>query len=187
MLLALAGVTGVGKSYFKDEIVEKLNFEKLKIITTRKIRNNEKNNNDKIFVTQDEFKALKNSNVFAYDFNMLGNMYAYPSEALFSDKNTVFELHYNTIYDLKKICPDMVAIYIFPTDIETAKEETRKRHLDPKVEKQRLLEIDEHYNKIMSDTNLRNQFDYIVYNNYDKNSEDEIIELVKKLINKLIN
>ena len=32
MLLALAGVTGVGKSYFKDRIVEKLNFEKIKII-----------------------------------------------------------------------------------------------------------------------------------------------------------
>ena len=50
MLLALAGVTGVGKSYFKDKIVEKLYFEKLKIVTTRKIRSSEKNNDDKIFL-----------------------------------------------------------------------------------------------------------------------------------------
>lgn len=42
MLLALAGVTGVGKSYFKDRIVERLGFEKIKIITTRKIRDGEK-------------------------------------------------------------------------------------------------------------------------------------------------
>ena len=43
MLLALAGVTGVGKSYFKDRIVERLGFEKIKIITTRQIRIGEKN------------------------------------------------------------------------------------------------------------------------------------------------
>lgn len=184
MLLALAGVTGVGKSYFKDKIVEKLNFEKLKIITTRKIRAYEKNNDDKIFVTPEEFKLLKDSNVFAYDFNMLGNMYAYSNEALFSDKNTVFELHYNTIFDFKRICPNVVAIYIFPTNIEMAKEETRKRHLDSNVEEQRLMEIDEHYNKIISDRKLREQFDYIVYNNYDNESENKIIELVNNLLNK---
>ena len=47
----------------------------------------------------------------------------------------------------------------------------------------RLLEIDEHYNKITSDENLRKKFDYIVYNNYDKESKDTIIELVKKVLN----
>ena len=46
MLLALAGVTGVGKSYFKDKIVENLDFEKIKIITTREIRKGEKNNEE---------------------------------------------------------------------------------------------------------------------------------------------
>lgn len=33
----------------------------------------------------------------------------------------------------------------------------------------------------MNDKNLRNMFDYIIYNNYDKKSEDEIIELVRKI------
>ena len=55
--------------------------------------------------------------------------------------------------------------------------------MDPKKKKKRLLEIDEHYNKITSDENLRKKFDYIVYNNYDKESEDAIIELVKKVLN----
>lgn len=183
MLLALAGVTGVGKSYFKDILVEKLNFEKIKIITTRQKRIGEKNNEDKIFVTLDELNELKKENKIAYDFNMLGNTYAYSKDSLFSNKNTVFELHYNTIFDLKKICPNLRSIYIFPKNIEMAKEQTKKRHLNYRVEKDRLLEIDEHYNKILSDENLRNQFDYIFYNNYDKESEDKLIELVKKLLN----
>ena len=181
MLLALAGVTGVGKSYFKDKIVEKLGFEKIKIITTREIRVGEKNNEDKIFVTPTELEELKKSNVIAYDFNLLGNTYAYTKEALFSNKNTVFELHYDTIFDFKKICPHLIVIYIFPTNIEMAKEETRKRHLKPDVEKQRLLEIDEHYNNVTSNEKLKSQFDYIVYNNYDKESEEKIIKLVRKM------
>lgn len=184
MLLALAGVTGVGKSYFKDLLVKKLNFEKIKIITTRQIRPGEKNNEDKIFVSPEELQNFKNSDIIAYDFNMLGNIYAYLKDDLFSEKNTVFELHYSTIFDLKKICPNMVAVYIFPENLEMAKEETRKRHLDYEVEKNRLLEIDEHYHKILSDEHLRNQFDYFISNSYNQKSENEILELVKKILNK---
>lgn len=102
MLLALAGVTGGGKSYFKDLLVQKLNFKKIKIITTRQIRNGEKNNEDKIFVSPEKLQELKKSNVIAYYFNMLGNIYAYSKDDLFSKQNTVFELHYSTIFDLKK-------------------------------------------------------------------------------------
>lgn len=182
MLLGLAGVTGVGKSYFKDKLVEQLGFEKIKIITTREIRAGEKNNEDKIFVTNDELQKMKKSGIIAYDFNLLGNTYAYTRDSLFSNNNTVFELHYNTIYDFKKVCPHLITIYIFPTDIEIAKEEARKRHLKPEVEKERLLEIDEHYNRITTDNTLKAQFDYIVHNNYDKESTDRIIELVRKLI-----
>jgi guanylate kinase len=182
MLLALAGVTGIGKSYYKDKIVEELGFEKIKIVTTRAIRNGEKNNDDKIFVTQDELEALRKKGEIAYEFNMLGNTYAYTKEALFSNKNTVFELHYNTIFDFKKVCPNLCAIYLLPTDIEIPKNKMRERHLSLETEQARLQEIDEHYNKVTTDTNLQNMFDYMLYNNYDKASENKIISLVQKLM-----
>lgn len=184
MLLALAGVTGVGKSYYKDELVKKLGFEKIKIITTREPRVGEKNGEDKIFVTKEELQALRDNEKIAYEFDMLGNTYAYTYEALNSDKNTVFELHYDTIFDFKRVCPNLCAIYIFSRDIEIAKEKTRERHLDPLVEKDRLLEIDEHYERITTDENLRNMFDYTIYNNYDRASEDEFINLVNDLLQK---
>ena len=182
MLLAFAGVTGIGKSYYKDTIVEKLGFEKIKIITTRQMRVGEKNNEDKIFVTPDELQILRDKGEIAYEFDMVGNTYAYSKEELFSDKNTVFELHYDTIFDLKKICPHLCVIYLFPKDIEMAKDMTRKRHLAPNVERDRLIEIDAHYQRIMTDENLRNMFDYVLYNNYDKESEDTVIRLVSKLM-----
>lgn len=181
MLLGIAGVTGVGKSYYKDKIVEKLGFEKVKIITTRGIRNGEKNNEDKVFISKEELQRLKDDGKIVYDFEMLGNIYAYTKEELFSDKNMVFEVHYDTIYDFKKVCPHMKVLYLFPKDIEIAKEKTRARNLESEVEKKRLLEIDEHYKRITTDENLKNMFDYILYNNYDKESEESIIQFVKKI------
>lgn len=182
MLLALAGVTGIGKSYYKDKIVERLNFKKIKIITTRKIREGEKNNEDKIFVTQKELEKLINNGEIVYKFEMLGNTYAYTKDDLFSNKNTVFEMHYNTIFDLKKVYPNLCSIYLMPKNLEKAKEKTRQRHLDPDIENKRILEIEEHYNRINTDNNLRNMFDYILYNDYNKESEEEVISLVSKLM-----
>lgn len=181
MLLALVGVTGVGKSYYKDRIVERLGFEKVKIITTREMRIGEKNNEDKIFVTPNELQVLRNKDEIAYEFEFAGNIYAYSKKELFSDANMVFELHYETIYDFNKICPDMYSIYLMPKDIEIAKEKTRQRHLTPEMERKRILEIEEHYKRIITDKNLRNMFDYFIYNNYDKESEEVVVKLVKKI------
>jgi guanylate kinase len=182
MLLALAGVTGVGKSYYKDQLVEKLGFEKVKIITTRAPREGEKNNEDKIFVSPRELQDLRDTGKIAFEFDLLGNTYAYTYEDLHSDKNTVFELHYDTIFDFKKVCPHLCVIYLFPKDIELAKDKTRQRHLAPLVEQDRLLEIDEHYKRITTDEHLRNQFDYFLYNDYDQTSEEAFLTLVRKLI-----
>lgn len=184
MLLALAGVTGVGKSYYKDELVKKLGFEKVKIITTREPRVGEKNGEDKIFVTKDELQALRDNGKIAYEFDLLGNTYAYTYEDIYSDKNKVVEFEYKQIFKFKEICPNSCVIYIFPTNIETAKEKTRERGLAPKVEQDRLLEIDEHYKRITTDEALRNMFDYTIYNNYDEKSEDEFINLVNDLLQK---
>ena len=85
-------------------------------------------------------------------------------------------------FDFKKICPHLGTIYIFPKDIEMAKEMTRRRHLAPNVENARLAEIDQHFQRITTDDNLRDMFDYVLYNNYDNESKDILIRLVRKLM-----
>lgn len=83
---------------------------------------------------------------------------------------------------LRKYAHIYVQFIYYLQDIEIAKNKTRERHLDIEVEKDRLLEIDEHYKRIKEDEKLRNMFDYILYNNYDNSSKNEIISLVKKLM-----
>ena len=40
----------------------------------------------------------------------------------------------------------------------------------------------ERYNKFMNDKDFQGKFDYILYNNYDSESEKQILDLVKNLI-----
>jgi len=91
-------------------------------------------------------------------------------------------MHYSTIIDFKKVCPHLKTIYLLTRDINVAKEMLCQRNLDSATQKARLDEIDEHYNRIMSDKDLLNMFDYVLYNNYDVESENQVINLVKKLL-----
>ena len=182
MLLALSGVTGIGKSYFKEKLVEELNFYKVNTIRTRPIRVGEKNGVDGIFITDDELDVLKSQDKIIYDFNVFGGRYAYLKNEIFSSNNMVFEMHYTMIDDWKRIKPDIKTIYILPIDIEIPKQMARQRNLSKEKENERIKEIDEQYNKFMSDKNFQNKFDYILYNNYDNRSEKQILDLVKNII-----
>lgn len=184
MILALAGVTGVGKSFFKDKLVEKLDFKKVNTIRTRERRKNEKNGIDGIFMSKEELDECEKEGKIAYRFSVFGGEYGYLKEEIFSDDNMIFEMHYTTIDDWKKVREDIVAIYILPIDLDQAKEQTLKRGLSKEKEEERLREIDLQYNYFVKDKGLQDKFDYVFYNNFDEESENKLIELVKEIMNK---
>lgn len=179
MLLALVGVTGVGKSYFVEKVSNELNFEKVHTIRTRAPRAGE---NPEYFMSQEELNNIYKEGKIAYKFKVFGGEYAYLKDEIFSKKNMIFEMHYTTIYDWKKVRPDIKTIYIMPTDLEVAKQKTKNRNLSKEKEIERLNEIDEHYNRIITDKNLKNQFDCFFYNNYDEESEKKFLDLVTKML-----
>lgn len=181
MLLAFVGITGVGKSYYVNKVCEKLNFNKVKTIRTRKMRIGEQNGKTGLFMTKEELENLESLGKIAYAFDVFGGTYAYLKEDIFSKEDMVFEMHYTTIYDWKKIRPDIKTIYIFPKDINVAKKMILDRNLPKDKEEERIIEIGQHYDRMMKDFELREMFDYIVYNNYDNQSEKEIITLVKEI------
>ena len=59
MIVTLSGITGVGKSYFKNCIIQDLKFKNMAIVTTREKREQEINGIDKYFVTLEQFENLK--------------------------------------------------------------------------------------------------------------------------------
>ena len=186
MLLALSGITGVGKSFFKEIISEELKFNKVNTIRTRKIRKNEVNGKSGIFITDEELDKLILEGKIAYDFKVFGGRYAYLKEEVLSDKNYVFEMHYTMIDDWKKIVPNIKTIYIFPKDISIPKEKLKERNLNPEQEKERLQEIEEQYNRVYKDTEFKSKFDYIFYNNYTEESKKELINIVRNMLGEAV-
>lgn len=182
MLLAISGVTGVGKTYYKNLISEKLGYKKVHTIRTRKKRINEKNNEEGYFLSKEELDNLEKENKIAYRVKLFEGEYAYLKDEIFSSDNMVFEMHYTMIDDFKKIKKDMKTIYLLPDDINKAIENLKKRNMETTKQEYRINELMEQYNKFTKDKNLRKKFDYILLNNYDKNSEEEILSIAKEVM-----
>ena len=180
MIVTLSGVTGTGKSFFKNAISQELGFENLVIVTTRTKRKGEINGIDKEFVSEQEFNELKNQNEILVDFDFLGAKYAYRKQDLESEKNQVTELHYSTIYEFKKCAKNVFSIYMIPKDIERAKMELHKRELDIETEKKRLKEIDEHMQEYNQNKELQKQFDYVFVNDYTEKAKNELLKIIEK-------
>lgn len=180
MIVTLSGVTGTGKSFFKNAIAEKLKFKNLVIVTTRDKRQGEIDGIDKEFVSEDEFQDLKNKDKIVVDFEFLGSKYAYRKKELNSEDDQVTEVHYSTIYEMKKYAKNIFSIYIIPKDLERAKQELKKRKLDPEIEKDRLKEIDEHIEEYKQNKELQKQFDYVFVNDYSERAKNNLLKIIEK-------
>lgn len=180
MIVTLSGVTGTGKSFFKNVISQELNFKNLVIVTTREKRNGEINGIDKEFVSEEEFAKLKKENKIAVDFEFLGSKYAYKKSDLDSDINQVTEVHYSTIYEFKKNAKNVFAIYMIPKDLKRAKQELQKRNLSKEVEQKRLKEIDEQIKEYKKNKNLQKQFDDVFVNDYSEKAKNDLLKIIKR-------
>lgn len=182
MIVTLSGITGTGKSFFKDAISKELNFKNLAIVTTRNKRKNEVNGIDKEFVDEIKFEQLKKEGKILVDFEFLGAKYAYRKTDLISDENQVTEVHYNTIYEFKRNATKVFSVYMIPYDIERAKLELKKRELPIEIEKKRLQEIEEHIKEYSTNKDLQKQFDYVFVNDYTEKSKEKLLEIIKQQI-----
>lgn len=133
-------------------------------------------------MTEQELEKLKKQGKIIYDFQVFEGTYAYLKEEILSKDNYVFEMHYTTIKDWKRITPDIITIYLLPKDIEMAIGKLKQRGMSKEKEEARIQELQEQYHHFMEDKELQEQFDYIIYNDYDEASKQKIIQLVKKLM-----
>lgn len=180
MIVILSGITGAGKSYLKKHIINKLNFKNIVIVTTRAKRIGEVDGIDKHFVTDEEFEELKKQGKISVDFEFLGHKYAYYTEDLISNQNSVTELHYSTIDEFKKIAKGVVAIYIKP-NVEIAKKQLKARRLPKTVENFRLKELKEQIKEFESNKKIQEKFDYIITNDYTDESLENAVNLIQNI------
>lgn len=181
MIITLSGVSGCGKSHYKNYLIDKMNFENMIIYTTRKCRNTEKSGIDKFFVTKNKFEELKNNGVFFATYTFLQEYYGYSKQHISPNTHCVTEVNYEWIDDFKKKAKeDILSIYIFPEKKEFAKQAIRDRQLDKNVEENCIREVDNHYRIIENEEVWLKKFNYVIYNDYTSKTDKKIDEILKK-------
>ena len=58
----------------------------------------------------------------------------------------------------------------------------KERNLEKCKEEKRIAEIKEQYKEFINNKSLQKEFDYILYNDYTKESRDKIINLIKTMM-----
>ena len=113
-------------------------------------------------MTVDELQKLIDKGEILYTFDVFHGKYAYKKDEMLSKDKMVFEMHYTMIDDLKKLCSEMISIYILPSKISQCVKNLKDRHLDKKSEKEREKEIKEQYNRFLSDKKIYQKTYFII-------------------------
>ena len=189
LIITLSGISGAGKSHFIKSIVDRFNnFEKLKAVTTRKIRKDEIDGVDKIFLSLEEFDKKNKEGQMCTVNNVFGNMYGYYKSDIDKTENginLITELYYKEVSDFKKEHPNTISVYILPNDISKTIDELKSRNTSYEELNKRLSDIKKEIDFFNNPSSAN--FDIIVTNNYDMNSIEEFIKQLLLKINELSN
>lgn len=179
LLIVFSGPSGVGKGTVRKGVFDKLG-DKLYFsisMTTRGIREGEKNGVDYYFVSKEQFlKELDRDNLLEYN-EYVGNFYGTPKdivlEKINQGKDVVLEIDVNGAKQIKEKMPNCVSIFVAPPSLNALKERLVGRNTDsPEVIEKRLK-------KAETEIRLAGTYDYIVINDKVEQAVDEVISIIE--------
>ena len=166
LLIVISGPSGVGK----DAVVRTLqrreaNLHFVVTATSRKIRENEVNGVDYIFVSEQEFEQMiKNDELLEYALvydQYKGIPKSQVRDALQSGKDVIMRIDVQGAATIRKLCPEALLIFLIPSNqeewirrlIERQSETSESMNLRVETARQELTRLKE--------------FDYVVVNAQD--------------------
>ncbi len=179
LLIVFSGPSGVGKGTVRKGVFDKLG-DKLYFsisMTTRGIREGEKNGVDYYFVAKEQFlKELDRDNLLEYN-EYVGNFYGTPKDVVLEKinqgKDVVLEIDVNGAKQIKEKMPNCVSIFVAPPSLDALKERLVGRNTDsPEVIEKRLK-------KAETEIRLAGTYDYIVINDKVEQAVDEVISIIE--------
>ena len=178
-IFLISGPSGVGK----DSVIKKLNESNANIkniitITTRKIRENEINNKDYIFVNKQEFETLIKKQKLIEWSEVYGNYYGVPLDQIENNlqkqNKIIIKTDIQGIKKLKQKFENAITIFIMPPDIKTLLKRLKSRKTDS------IEDITKRSDIAIKEMEEKNIFDHIVIN---KDGDlMNTIEQIKKII-----
>ena len=159
------------------------NFEVSVSHTTRKPRQNEKQNKDYFFVSETEFKRLIGNEEFLEYARVFNNLYGTTRtpviESLNNGKHVLFDIDWQGADQIKnkKLNYKLITFFILPPSKEVLFERLSNRHMgDKKIVKERM---DQFNHDVLHWIN----YDYVVVNDTLTNCFYKILSLIKAELN----
>lgn len=182
-IVTLSGISGIGKSYLKNYILKsELDFQSLISVTTRQPRTTEIDGIDKFFYSLEEFEKARTQKQLVAVNKVFENWYAYKKsqiELCDAGINLITELFYKNVYEFQNDFTNVIAIYVLPSDVRTAKEKLKERNLEENDLQKRLEDIDKELEFFNNNQML---FDIVITNDYTEKSCLEFKRLIQQCI-----
>ncbi|MCH8034721.1 MAG: guanylate kinase [Bacteroidetes bacterium] len=182
-VIAVSGPSGAGKSTIV-KIILKLYPEIVFSVsaTTRPKRENESDGVEYFFISEDKFKNKIDKGEFVewqkfYDY-YYGTVNSFINENINSGNPVLLEIDVKGALSIKRIYPESHLIYIMPPSYEVLVSRLRNRQTETEEDFQKRIE------RAKMELSHKDQFDYIVINEYIEKAVEETVVLIKKIINK---
>ncbi len=182
-VIAVSAPSGSGKTTIIKKIL-KLYPEIVFSVsaTTRPKRENEADGVEYFFISEDEFKSKIDKGEFVewekfYDY-YYGTFKSFIDDNINSGKPVLLEVDVKGALSIKRIYPESHLIYIMPPSYEELVKRLRNRQTETEEDFQKRIE------RAKMELSHKDQFDYIISNEYLEKAVEETSVLIKKIINK---
>lgn len=178
MLFILSSPSGCGKTTLCRALLEKFkDLEESISVTTRNMRQGEKNGIDYYFVTKDDYQNMLNNGEFLENAEFCGNLYGTLKSEVTrisnANKNAVlFDIEWKGASQIKNNKNfDIVTVFILPPSIKHLKNRLLSRNSDS------IEIINQRLNTAKNDISHANEYDYIIINDDLDRAKEEICSI----------
>ena len=178
-LFIITAASGAGKTSLVKALISEYSNIKVSIsYTTRQPRSGEKNGSDYLFINEAEFKKMDDNDEFLETAKCHGAFYGTSKltvqSALKAGEDIILEIDYQGAFNIKKIFPEAISIFIIPPSINALEDRLNIRGLDSKEDiKLRIAAA-------RNEMSHLEKFDYVTINDEFEKSLTELNRIVKK-------
>jgi len=176
-IFVISGPSGVGKGTVVGQVLKNVDSIYLSVsVTTRQMREGEKEGVNYFFKTKKKFQEMINSDQFLEWAEFAGDFYGSPkfniNNYLSCSKDVILEIEIQGAKQVKEKCLDSVLIFLAPPSFEALEERLIKRQTES-IEKVKIR-----LKKAKQEMGETKLFHYLVVNDDLKEAVDNVIGII---------